>query len=1003
MSSENGLTTKYFLFMKGLIKYVMSFVSLLGVVISLNAQSVYQVTGTVSDESGVPLPGVSVIVKGTSKGASTDFNGKFELKDVQQGATLQFSYIGFKTVDVKVTSSTVNIKMTEELQEIEEIVVIGYGTQKKGDVTTAITSVSTKDIDERPITSAAQAIQGRAAGVQVVQPNGSPGAGLMVRIRGNTSISASNDPLYVVDGVPVQDISNIAPTDIQDMQILKDASSSAIYGSRAANGVVLITTKRGAGDHPKVSINSYIGLSEVGKRIESLNTAQYKELMDEIGIIVVPDGLTDQTDWFDETFRRSITQNKQLAISNASDKTKYYISAGHTKEEGVIRTSFFERYNVRLNLENKIRDWLGFEANVSYGDYASSGIITGLGSNRAGVVLSVINTPKYAPIWSSKAGEEGWYYYNFYGANLTHPIENISRNSDNTWKNNRFTASGSATIRLFPELKFKSTFAIDRLVRKDTRWTDPIATSYGRSLFGEAADIRTHNTVLTFDNLLTFDKNINKHTLSFLAGTSATTSDWNESYLYASHFLSSDIKTLNAGNKVSQGSGTRAAQWAIMSYLGRFSYNYDGKYLLTANFRADGSSKLAPGKRWGYFPSVSVGWRISQEEFLKDVSWLYDLKLRGGWGQVGNQAGISDYGYLQRYNITRQNWWETGKGNAMVTLTPNSFSNPDLTWETTTQTNIGLDLALFKNRLSLAIDAYYKKTTDLLMDVPLPATSPIPNIYRNEGEMINKGLEFALNTQNFVGAFDWSTSFNISFNRNELTKLSLQKIYYYGNTSESTSEQVVRIAEGQPLGKFWGLISEGVNPDTGDIVYTDLNGDGKISVTDKTYIGDPNPDFTFGMTNNFSYKNFSLNVFLQGSYGNDIYNASRIETEGMYKDQNQSVAVLNRWKTKGQITDIPRAVKGTENVRASSRWVEDGSYLRLKTITLSYNLSNESLKKYGINKIQPYLTAQNLWTWTNYKGFDPEVNEGLSGPVQGIDWGTYPQIKTFVFGLNIDF
>ncbi|GET45479.1 SusC/RagA family TonB-linked outer membrane protein [Capnocytophaga felis] len=989
--------------MKVLKKYVVSFVLLLGWIASVEAQSVLQVTGTVNDDTGMPLSGVSVMVKGTTKGTSTDFNGKFELKDVPQGAILEFSFIGFKTIDVRVTGNTVNVKMQEETEELDEIVVIGYGTQKKGDVTTAITSVSTKDIDQRPVTSAAQAIQGRAAGVQVVQPNGSPGAGLIVRIRGNTSISASNDPLYVVDGVPVQDISGIAPTDIQDMQILKDASSSAIYGSRAANGVVLITTKKGVGDQPKVSFNSYVGLSQVGKRIESLNTAQYKELMDEIGIIVLPDGLTDQTDWFDETFRKSITQSKQLALSNASEKTKYYISLGHSKEEGVIRTSFFERYNVRLNLENKVRDWLSFEANVSYGDYSSNGIITGLGSNRAGVVLSVINAPKYAPIWSNKSGEEGWYYYNFYGANLTHPIENISRNSDNTWKNNRFTGSGSAIIQLLPGLKFKSTFAIDRLVRKDTRWTDPIATSYGRSIFGLASDTRTNNTVLTFDNLLTFDKNINKHSLSFLAGTSGTTSDWNESYLYVSHFFSSDIKTLNAGNKVLQGSGTKAAQWAIMSYLGRFSYNYDGKYLLTANFRADGSSKLAPSKRWGYFPSVSVGWRISREEFLKDVAWLSDLKLRGGWGQVGNQAGISDYGYLQRYSIGRQNWWEPGKGNAMITLTPNSFSNPNLTWETTTQSNIGLDLSLFKSRLSLTVDAYYKKTTDLLMDVPLPATSPIPNIYRNEGEMVNKGIEFALSSQNLVNNFTWNTAFNISFNRNELTKLSLQKTYYYGNTSESTSEQVVRITEGEPLGKFWGLISEGVDPNTGDIKFTDLNGDGKISVTDKTYIGDPNPDFTFGMTNDFSYKNFALSIFLQGSYGNDIYNASRIETEGMYKDQNQSTVVLNRWRKKGQITDIPRAVNSLQNVRASSRWVEDGSYLRLKTITLSYNLSNETLKKYGINKIQPYITGQNLWTLTNYKGFDPEVNEGLSGPVQGIDWGTYPQIKTLIFGLNIDF
>ena len=969
------------------------------------AQAQYsRVTGTVTDDKGTPLPGVSVVIKGTTKGVATDFDGKYTLTEVARGAVLEFSSVGYKTLVLKVTGEQLNVKLSEVAQDLDEIVVVGYGTQKRGDVTTAITSVKTQDLDQRPVTSAAQAIQGRAAGIQVVQPNGAPGAGLAVRIRGNTSISASNDPLYVVDGIPVQDISGIAPTDIESMQVLKDASSAAIYGSRAANGVVLITTKHGKRNEPKVSVNTYVGISQVAKRIESLNTAQYNELMKETGAVTLPSGLTDKTDWFDETFRKSIIRNTQLSFSNATENTKYYISAGNSKDEGVIRSSFFERYNVRLNLETKMRKWLTFETNLSYSDYSSNGIITGTGSNRAGVVLSVINTPKYAPIWSDKPGEEGWYYYNFYGANLTHPVENISRNADNTSKSNRLVGSVSAIVTFLPSLKFKSTVGIDRLGRTQTHWTDPKLTEYGRKIFGTADDIRTNNTVMTYDNLLTFDKSFGKHNLSALAGTSGTVSKWNESYLYASHFLTPDIKTLNAANKIEQGSGSSAAEWAIMSYLGRISYNYDSKYLLTANFRADGSSKLAPGKRWGYFPSVSVGWRLSQENFLKNVEWLSELKLRGGWGQTGNQAGISSYAYLQRYKIARQNWWGNGaNANAMITLTPNSFSNPNLTWETTTQSNIGLDIALFKNRLSLAVDAYLKKTTDLLMDVPLPATSPVPSIYRNEGEMTNKGLEFSVDSRNLTGDLEWNTNFNISFNRNELTKLSLQKVYYYASTSEATSEQVVRITEGQPLGKFWGLVSEGVDPQTGDIKYKDLNGDGRISVSDKTYIGDPNPDFTFGLTNDFAYKNFTLSVFFQGSYGNDIYNASRIETEGMYDGKNQSTAVLNRWRKPGDVTDIPRAVKSTDNIKASSRWVEDGSYLRLKTLTLAYNVPVDALEKYGIRKIQPYFTAQNLWTLTNYKGFDPEVNEGLSGPTMGIDWGTYPQTKSFIFGLNIEF
>ncbi|MFK8268663.1 SusC/RagA family TonB-linked outer membrane protein [Capnocytophaga cynodegmi] len=989
--------------MEVLKKYVLSFVLLFSIVISLQAQNYSQVTGTVKDGSGVPLPGVSVIIKGTTKGISTDFDGKYELKDVPQGAILEFSYVGFKTIDVRVTGTIVNVKMSEEMQEIDEVIVVGYGTQKKGDVTTAITSVSTKDIDQRPVTSAAQAIQGRAAGVQVVQPNGAPGAGLSVRIRGNTSISASNDPLYVVDGVPVQDINNIAPTDIQDMQILKDASSSAIYGSRAANGVVLITTKQGKQGEAKVSINSYIGMSNIANKIESLNYAQYKELMDETKAATVPGGLTDVTDWHKETYRTGFNRNYQVSVSDANERTNYYLSAGYTKDDGIIRSSFFERYNVRLNLENKTKKWLTLGANISYSDYSSNNIISGQGSNRAGVVLSVINTPTYAPIWSDNPKQ---YYNNFYGVNITHPVENISRNADNSTNNNRFVGSGSATIHFTDALKFKSTFAIDRLAHKHTSWLDPEATAWGRQNFGSASDVRSNVTLLTFDNLLTFDKNFGKHSLSLLAGTSGTTSKYDESEIRGSHYASSDIKTLNAANKIDPNSTkTYASQWTMMSYLGRISYNYDGKYLLTANFRADGSSKLAPGKRWGYFPSISVGWRLSKENFLNDVAWLSDLKIRGGWGQVGNQAGIGPYGHLLLYSITRKDWWDSNNTNALVTISPTSFSNPGLTWETTTQSNIGIDIALFNNRLALTADAYLKRTTDLLMNVPLPATSPYPFVYRNEGEMTNKGLEFGINSRNFVGEdFNWNTSFNISFNRNKLEKLTLQKVYYYARTSERTNEYVVRMQEGMPLGQFWGRISEGVNPDTGDIVYRDVNGDGNVDSNDKTFIGDPNPDFTFGLTNDFTYKNFSLNIFLQGSYGNDIYNASRIEMEGMYDGKNQSTAVLNRWRTPGQITDIPRAIRGTNNIFASSRWVEDGSYLRVKSVTLSYNVPVQSLERLGVRKIQPYFTAQNLLTFTNYKGFDPEVNQFTGNePIFGIDWGTYPQTKTFIFGLNVEF
>ncbi|WP_243349320.1 TonB-dependent receptor [Parabacteroides sp. FAFU027] len=970
-------------------------------IINVEKKSSKGITGTVKDSKGEPIIGANIVIKGTTNGTITDVNGNFSMQ-APENTVLTVSYIGFLPAEKNIgKSGAVSIILQEDTKQLEEVVVVGYGTMKRKDVTTAVTTVSTKDITERPIVSAAQAIQGKAAGVQVMQPSGQPGAGMVVRVRGSSSITASNDPLYVVDGVPMTEINFLAPSDIESMQILKDASSAAIYGSRASNGVVLITTKNGAKGDAKISLSSYYGVSNVIKHMKSLNVAQYKELMDENGAVVLPDGLKDETDWFNETYRTGLNQNYQLSVSNGNDKMRYFISGGYTKDAGVIKVAYYERYNLRANLENQIRSWFKLSTNMAYSDYSSNGIISGTGANRAGVVLSVINTPTYGKIWDET--NPGWYYNNFYGANVTHPVENMSRTKDNNTDNNRFLGTATGEITFSPALKYKTTNSLDRVYYNYTSFLDPVSTSYGRSQYGSASDTRSLSTILIMDNILTYDKVFGKHTVSALGGTSYTTSQWSQSYQTADHFSGSDIKTLNAANKVSQGNGTSASDWAIMSYIGRLAYNYNSKYLATINFRSDGSSKLAPKGRWGYFPSASVAWRISSEDFMKSYSWINDLKLRGGWGKTGNQSGIGDYSYLQLYGISRQNWWETGKADAMVTLYPSNLKNEDLTWETTTQSNIGVDFTMLNNRLTLNADAYYKYTTNLLMNVPLPSTASVSSIYRNEGEMQNKGLEFGINSKNITGKFQWETDFNFSMNRNKVTKLTLQKIYYDGVTSEATSEYAVRMTEGKPLGMFWGYVSEGVDPETGDIKYKDLDGNGKITSSDKTYIGNPNPKFTYGLTNNFSYKGFNLNVFFQGSYGNDIYNASRIETEGMYDAKNQSTEVLRRWKILGQITDIPRAVRNTDNIRTSTRFIEDGSYLRLKTLTLSYNVPSRLLKKWSIGKIQPYLTAQNLLTLTKYKGFDPEVNQwGGSSMVQGIDWGSYPQVKTFIFGVNVE-
>ena len=964
------------------------------------------ITGQVVDSKNEPLIGVSVLVKGTKTGTISDLDGKFTIeasgKDV-----LVFSYIGMNTRELPVgTNKNIRVVMEDNSKSLDEVIVIGYGTVKKKDLTTSVSTVSTKDIDERPIISAAAAIQGKAAGVTVIQPSGEPGAGMVVRVRGNTSITASNDPLYVVDDVPMSEINFLSPNDIESMQILKDASSAAIYGSRASNGVVLITTKKGSKGQAKISFNAHAGVTQVVKQMQSLNVAQYKALMDETGAVTLPDNLTDQSDWFKETFRTGITQDYQLSISNSTEKMRYYVSGGYTNESGVIPVAYYKRYNIRANIENQIRSWFKMNTNIAYSDYTNNGIISGTTADRAGVILSVINTPTYAPIWD--AVHPNWYNTNFYGTNVTSPIENMSRSENNKTNNNRFIGSTSGEITFSPALKFKSTLSLDRVYYNSTSFLDPIKTSYGRKNFGQASDTRSLSTIMVSDNILTYDQKINKHSISLMGGTSYTSSTWNQSYMNASHFSSSDILTLNAGNKIEQDSYTSASEWAIMSYIGRLAYNYDSKYLMTVNFRADGSSKLDPNHKWGYFPSASAAWRISSEDFMKNINWIDDLKLRGGWGQTGNQSGIGDYSYLQRYDIKRLPWWETKGGvytyaDAVPGLAIANMKNSDLTWETTTQSNIGLDLSILKSRINLTIDAYYKYTTNLLLDVPLPSTAPVGSITRNEGEMSNKGIEIAINTKNLTGKFKWETDFNISLNKNKLEKLTLQQKYSFGQSP--TGESVVLMQPGLPLGVFYGYISKGVNPEDGNLLYQSKNGDTNSPVlSDRTIIGDPNPKFTFGLTNNFSYSGFSLNLFFQGSYGNDIYNMSRMETEGMYDDKNQSTAVLDRWERPGMVTYMPKATTTKDNLKPSTRFVEDGSYLRLKTLTISYNFAGKLLKKMNISRLQPYLTAQNLFTLTKYKGFDPEVSQyGGSATTQGIDYGTYPQSKSYIIGFNVEF
>ena len=966
-----------------------------------------EVRGIITDKTGEPLIGVSVTVKGTGKGTVTDMNGKWSLS-VSEGSILNFSYIGYSAETVKVgKSNSYNISLSEDNQILDEVVVIGYGSMKRKDITTAVSVVSTADIDERPIIDAAQALQGKAAGIQVVQPSGAPGEGMSIRVRGATSVQASNEPLYIVDGMPNDNISSLSPADIESMQVLKDASSAAIYGARAANGVVLITTKRGKVGNPQVKFSAYVGLSQLGKKIDALNTEEYKDLMKELKKYsnvapTIPDSEKRYVDWTDMFFKTGLNQNYQLSVSNGTDKLRYFVSGGYTNEQGIIEKASFRRYNFRANIDNQHTKWLKMALNFAYTNTKGQEVNQSRSSMRAGSILSVINTPPFMQQWDNE--NPGQYDENAYGSRILNPL--AANSADNITSADYLKGSLGFTFDILKGLQFKSTFGIDLSNNHWDYFLDPKSTSDGRGTKGRVEESYSRNIEWLFENILTYDFSLKKHNFSLMGGATQQHAQYNGAWLAGFDLADSypNIHSISAANQIDKDAcGSSASAWSLASFLGRIAYNYDSKYLLTMNFRADGSSRFAPGHRWGYFPSASAGWRVSSEKFMEPLkNVIDDMKLRIGWGMNGNQSGIGNYSYLASMSAskvapTTENLYPG------LAITPYSAANTELTWEKTMQWNAGLDLTMLDSRVTLSVDAYYKKTKDLLLTVSLPDNVNLPGgITRNDGEMVNKGMEFSVSSQNLKGAFQWNTDFNISFNRNKLTKLGLNKIYYYAEMYE-TRESAVILKEGIPLGTFYGYVSEGVDPETGNIIYSDLNKNGSLDPGDRTEIGCAQPDFIYGMTNTFSYAGLNLSVFLQGSQGNDIFNASRIDTEGMFDFRNQSKAVLDRWKRPGMITDIPR-VGNIENSHNSTRFVEDGSYLRLKTVTLSYDFNKKWLKKMHLSKLQAYVTGQNLLTLTKYSGYDPEVNAyGADAVAQGVDYGTYPQSKALIFGLNVEF
>lgn len=966
------------------------------------AQDVVSISGIVTDQTGEPIIGASVAVKGTTTGTMADVDGKYSIS-APNNATLVFSYVGMKTKEIAVAGKTaINVTLEEALQSLDEVVVIGYGTQRKADLTTSVASVSADEWADRPIISAQQALQGKAAGVQVIQPSGKPGVGIQVRVRGASSLNAGNDPIYVVDGIITNDITNISPTDIESMQILKDASSAAIYGSRAANGVVLITTKRGVKGKSQIDVSMYAGISKISKKIKTLNTSQYYSLMDEIGESVDHANL-NYTDWSKEMYGTGVQQNYQVSLSGSTDKTSYYLSGGYQKEEGIISPANYDRYSFRSNVSSDVTSWLKVNSNLSFARNTRMDATDNANSGRGGIIMSILNTPPFLTIWDKDKPEQ--YATNPNQASMENPYAQA-----NTYDKNqeyRFMGNLELDFTIIEGLHFKPRFSVDYTSHAWDKFIDPIRTGYGRNANGRGEHADDSYLTWQSENVLSYSKKFDdKHNFSALGGITMQRYRHNNSYISAEDFVKNTTfktMTLNMANKINNAYTSQDGN-SLMSYLARVQYDYESRYLFTANFRADGSSKLY--HKWAYFPSLSAGWRFSSEKFFAPLTTVVDdAKLRIGWGRNGNQGGIGNYDSYDKFNINKQE--TSGQGPA---VTPGRLGNRDLKWEITTQYNAGLDLSLFNSRLTAEFDVYYKKTTDLLLYTTLPSSTGIIFPMRNNGEMINKGFEFNMNGKILTGGFKWDANLNMSFNRNKLTKLGLTKNGTAANI-ESTGDNIIIIKEGIPLGSFYGFISEGVNPETGDIVYRDLDNNGIINDDDKTIIGNAEPDFTFGFTHNFSWKNFTLSAFFNGSYGNDIFNASRIDSEGMFDSKNQTTTVLNRWLRPGMITDVPRATNNVQNAKSSTRFVEDGSFIRLKSLTLAYSIDQKLIRKIGLSKLSVYGTANNLFTLTKYRGYDPELSwinnndkeNNASAAQIGVDMGTYPQSRSFIFGLNLTF
>jgi TonB-linked SusC/RagA family outer membrane protein len=955
------------------------------------------ISGQVYDETGGGFPGVNVTIKGTTQGTMTDLNGNFKLNLQEPNQTLVFSYIGYETVEINTAGrKNIEISMKPDLTNIEEVVVVGYGTQSKKLITGSVSDVSGDEISESVSTGIEGALQGKAAGVQVVQNSGTPGAASSIKIRGTGSIFSGTQPLYVIDGVPMttgnygqisfegQGIDagmDINPADIESVTILKDAAAT-IYGARAANGVVLITTKSGSAGKTTVNYSGYTGIQEEWKRLDLLNAEEWKEYANTFdpNFVESLDPNID-TDWQEEVFRRAPINNHKISVSGGNKKTKVYVSGGYFDQVGIVLGSDYKKYSGRINLDHAVTDKFNIKTNFGSSYIINNRIVGDQTIN--GVLPNAISKP---PVYAVK-DELGNYLEEGFWDNPV-AIGNEVTNEARTIRN---ISNIELNYDISDNLEFSNQTGFDFYNLNERRY-EPTTVKRGAASNGIAIDARSNVQKIIQQSTLRYKLNINTNNrIRILAGYSLESIRDRYNFIRGIDFPSDNLEFLNSAGTI-ENAYSGGYNERINSLFGRVNYNLKDKYLLEISIRRDGSSNFGENNKYATFPAASLAWRIIEENFMQN-SIFSDLKLKASFGLSGNDQ-IGSHRYQNLYSSGNNYYNQPG-------LIPRQIPNPDLRWERSENYNVGLNLAVFDNRISFAAEFYLNNTSDLLLPRPIPGNSGFTSYTTNIGELKNQGMEYSINTVNFDGNFSWSSNFNISFNKNEITALyNNQPILGEGRGNNA-------VIVGEPVGVFYMHESLGVDPTTGELVFRDVNEDGQITDEDRKVVGNPNPIFTGGFINNLAYAGFELRFFFQFSYGNDIFNGTRQYAEAMTfgTSDNQLATIQDRWQEPGDVTYIPR-YNGKNNLfPISSHYLEDGSYLRLKDISLAYNFSNKALERIGfISKLRIYVKSQNLLTFTAYSGLDPEVNYSGVGTIrQGTDFFTYPQARTYIFGVNIDF